>query len=126
MKQSTLQHHKEVMMLCEEKMITIETKSSLLVPHSTKQVTPPKTHSNIGKIDKYYTNCGMNNHNVETCRNKKEQATLVATEATQQSQKPQKTSSYACHIYDLNGHKMIDYPKFIEMQKMFHGKSMNS
>jgi len=24
----------------------------------------------------------------------------------------------------LNRHKMIDYPKFAEMQKMFHGKSM--
>jgi hypothetical protein len=22
----------------------------------------------------------------------------------------------------LNGHKIIDYPKFIEMHKMFHGK----
>ncbi len=48
---------------------------------------------------------------------------IVATiEATQHKKKPQKTSLYACHIYGLNGHKMIDYPKFIEMQKMFHGK----
>ncbi len=66
----------------------------------------------------------MNNHNVETCRKKKEQTMLVATEATQQNQKPQKTFSYACHICGLNGHKMTDYPKFIKMQKMFHGKSM--
>ena len=49
---------------------------------------------------------------------------MGAVEVTQQSQKPQKTSSYACHIYGLNGQKMIDCPKFIEMQKMFHGKSM--
>jgi hypothetical protein len=49
----------------------------------------------------------------------------VATrKATQPSQKPQKTSSYACHIYGLHGYKMIGYPMFIEMQKMFHGKSM--
>jgi hypothetical protein len=49
----------------------------------------------------------------------------VATkEATQPSQKPQKTFSYACHIYGLNGHKMIDCPKFTKMQKMFHGKSV--
>ncbi len=40
------------------------------------------------------------------------------------NQRPQKTSSYACHICGLNGHKMIDCPKFIEMQKMFHGKSI--
>jgi len=49
----------------------------------------------------------------------------VATkEATQPSQKPQKTFSYACHICGLNGHKMIDCPKFTKMQKMFHGKSV--
>jgi hypothetical protein len=60
----------------------------------------------------------MNNHGVETCRKK------VATEATQHNKKTQKTSSYACHICGLNGHKMIDCPKFIEMEKMFCGNSM--
>jgi hypothetical protein len=35
-----------------------------------------------------------------------------------------KTSSYACHICGFNGHKMRNCPKFTEMQKMFHGKSM--
>jgi hypothetical protein len=40
---------------------------------------------------------------------------VAATEATQSNQKPQKTSLYACHICALNGHKMIDFPKFIEM-----------
>jgi hypothetical protein len=29
---------------------------------------------------------------------------------------------YACHIYGLNGHKITNCPKFVEMQKMFHGK----
>jgi len=29
-----------------------------------------------------------------------------------------------CHICGLNGHKMINCPKFTEMQKMFHGKSV--
>jgi hypothetical protein len=28
------------------------------------------------------------------------------------------------HVCDLNGHKMIDCPKFVDMQKMFHGKFM--
>jgi len=36
MKRLTFQQHKEVMMLCEEGMITVEAKSALLVPHSTK------------------------------------------------------------------------------------------
>jgi len=41
---------------------------------------------------------------------------MVATiEATQPNKKTQKTSSYACQICGLNGHKMIDYPKFAKM-----------
>jgi hypothetical protein len=44
----------------------------------------------------------------------------VAT--TNVAQPSQKTSSYACHIYGLNGHKITNCPKFAEMQKMFHGK----
>jgi hypothetical protein len=47
---------------------------------------------------------------------------VATTKATQPSQKTHKASSYACHICGLNGHKMIDCPKFVEMQKMFHGK----
>ncbi len=47
---------------------------------------------------------------------------MVTTKATQPSQKPQKTSSYACHICGLNGHNMIDCPKFTKMHKLFHGK----
>ncbi len=46
----------------------------------------------------------------------------TTTEATQQNQKPHKTFSYAHHIFGLNGHKMTNCPKFVEMQKMFHGK----
>ncbi len=47
---------------------------------------------------------------------------MATIEAAQPSQKAHKTSSYACHIYGLNGHKMINCPKFAKMQKMFHGK----
>ncbi len=57
-------------MLCEEGLITTKARSAFLVPHSTKQMAPLKTYSNIRKIDKYYKNCGMNNHTVETCRKK--------------------------------------------------------
>jgi hypothetical protein len=49
---------------------------------------------------------------------------MATIEVAQPSQKPQKTSSYACHLYGLNRHKMTNCPKFVEMQKMFHGKSM--
>jgi hypothetical protein len=36
MKQSTLQQHKEVAMLCEEGMTTAEARNALLVLHNTK------------------------------------------------------------------------------------------
>jgi len=49
---------------------------------------------------------------------------MATIEVAQPSQKPHKTSSYACHFCGLNGHKMTNCPKFVEMQKMFHGKSM--
>jgi len=41
----------------------------------------------------------MTNHNVETCKKKKEQTIAATIEATQQNQKPQNTSSYACHMW---------------------------
>ncbi len=102
-------------MLCEEGMIITQARSAFLVPRNTKQIALIKTYSNIGKTNKNCTNYGMTNHNVETCR-KKEKQTMVATiEVTQPNQKPQKTYSYACHIYGLNGHKMTDCPKFVKM-----------
>jgi len=76
-----------VAMLCQEGMITTKVRSALLVPQSTKQATPTKTQSNARKNDKHCANCGMTNHNVETCKKKKEQTTVVTTEVTQSNQK---------------------------------------
>ncbi len=42
MKWSTLQH-KEVAMLCEERMNIVEARNALLLPHSTKHATITKT-----------------------------------------------------------------------------------
>jgi hypothetical protein len=70
-------------MLCEEGMTIVEARSALPVPQSTKHVAPMKTHNNTRKIDKRYTNCGMRNHNVETCRKNKEYTTMATTKATQ-------------------------------------------
>jgi hypothetical protein len=39
--------------------------------------------SNIRKIMKFYTNCGMTNHNVETCRKKKEHIMVATTKVAQ-------------------------------------------
>jgi len=71
MKRSTLQQHNEATMLCEEGMTT-KTRSELLVPQNTKDMTLIKTQSIIGKTYEYCINCGMTNHNVETCKKKKE------------------------------------------------------
>jgi hypothetical protein len=109
-------------MLCEEDMTIIEARNALSMPQNTKHATLTKTLNNIRKIGKHCINYGMTNHNVETCKKKNEQTTMAIIEASQPSQKPHNTFSYACHIYGSNGHKMIDCPKFVEMQKLFHGK----
>jgi hypothetical protein len=43
MKWSTLQQHKEAMMLCEESMTTTKARSALLVPQNTKHAALTKT-----------------------------------------------------------------------------------
>ncbi len=111
-------------MLCEQGMTTAEVRNALSVPHNTKQTLPTKTQSNTGKTNKHCINCGMMNHNVQTYKKKKEQTMVATTGVAQPSQKTHMTSSYACHTYGLNRHKMIDCPKFVKMQKMFHGKSI--
>jgi hypothetical protein len=65
----------------------------------------------------------MTNHNVETCR-KKKKIIVAIIEAAQPNQKLQNTSLYGYHICGLNGHKITNCPKFTEIQKMCHDKSM--
>jgi len=72
MKRSTLQQHKEATMLFEEGMTISETRSELSIPQNTKDATLMKTQNIIWKINEYCINCGMTNHNVETCKKKKE------------------------------------------------------
>ncbi len=82
-------------MLYEKGMIIVEARSALSIPQSTKHVTPTKTQSNMRMTDKHCTNCGMTNHNVDTCKKKKKQTTVATTKVAQPIQKTQKTSSYA-------------------------------
>jgi hypothetical protein len=102
-------------------MTIAEGRNAFSIPHNIKQVAPPKTQSNTRNNDKYCTNCGMNNHNVETCKKEKKETTVTTIEVAQLSQKPHKTSSYTCHICGLNGHKMTNCPKFTKMQRCFMG-----
>ncbi len=61
------------------------------------------------------------------CRvKKKEEPIVTTTYATNQPHKGQKNNSSTYHIYGLNGHKMINSPKFVEMQKMFQGENASS
>ncbi len=71
-------------MLCEEGTIATKARSALLVPQSIKQVVLEKTQNNIRNFDKHCTNYGMTNHNVETCRKKKERTTMATTEGHNQ------------------------------------------
>jgi hypothetical protein len=88
MKGSTLQQHKEARMLCEKGMTTTKSRSAFSIPQSTKKATLMKTRSNTWKTNKHCTNCGMLNHNVETCNKKKEETMVTTKEASQPSQKP--------------------------------------
>ncbi len=64
---------------------------------------------------------------METCKVKKKEEPIITTiKATNQLQKGEKNNLYVCHIYGLNGHKMINCPKFVEIQKMFQGKNASS
>ncbi len=57
---------------------------------------------------------------------KKKESTIATTKTITHNQKVQKNISYACPICGLNGHKMIDCPKFVKMQKMFQGKNASN
>jgi hypothetical protein len=64
----------------------------------------------------YYINCHRTNHNVETCRVKrKEDHVLVVSEVTIQQIKVQRHVKYSCHIYGDTRHKIVDFPKYIDM-----------
>jgi hypothetical protein len=71
----------------------------------------------------YYTNCHKTNHYVETCRIKrKENHVLVVFEVTIQQIKVQRPVKYSCHICGDTRHKIIDCPKYNDMQNMFKNK----
>ncbi len=69
----------------------------------------------------------MTNHNVENCRIKiKENHVRIIFEVTTQQIKIQKPMMHYCHICDDTGHKIIDCPKYSDMQNMFKNKGMKT
>jgi hypothetical protein len=73
----------------------------------------------------YYTYCHKTNHNVETCRiNGKEDPIPTISEVTTQHIKVERPVKYSCHICDDTRHKIIDCPKYNDMQNMFENKGV--
>jgi predicted metal-binding protein len=69
------------------------------------------------------TNYHMTNHNVETCRVKrKEDSILTIFKITIQQIKVHRLVKYSCHICGDTGHKIIDCPKYNDMQNLFKNK----
>ncbi len=57
---------------------------------------------------------------------KKEEPTIVAIEATTKACKPLRPLNYPYHIYGIVGHKLMNCPRFDEMQNMFKDKGSQS
>jgi hypothetical protein len=62
---------------------------------------------------------------VETC-NKKEEPIVSAIKVTTQVGKPPTLLNYPYHICGIVGHKLINCPRFGEMQSMFKDKGGQS
>ncbi len=125
MKRKTLQQHKEKALVCEEGISEVEAISSVSVPQSNKTISTQKPQTILEKIRMYCTNCHRTNHNVETCRVKrKENHVPTIFEVIIQQIKVQRLVRYFCHICGDIGHKIIDCPKYDDMQNMFKNKGV--
>jgi hypothetical protein len=78
------------------------------------------------KPSMYCTNCHHTNHNTETYRCKKEEPTIIVIEATTKVGKPPRPLNHPCHICGIVGHKLMNYPRFDQMQSMFKDKKGQS
>jgi hypothetical protein len=75
----------------------------------------------------YYTNCHKTNHNVETCRVKRKKNLVpIVFEVIIQQIKIYRHVRYSCHICVDIGHKIINCPKYDDMQNMFRNKGVKS
>ncbi len=112
----TLQQHKEATLVCEEGIFKVEAISNLLAPQSSKTILAKKPQTILEKIGMYCTNYHRTNHNLETCRVKRnEDPILIVFEVITQQIKVHKHVRYSCHICDDTGHKIIDCPKYDDM-----------
>jgi hypothetical protein len=69
----------------------------------------------------------LTNHNVETYKVKrKDDFVPTIFEVTIQHNKVYKPMKYSYHICGDTGHKIIDYPKYNDMQNMFKNKGVKT
>jgi hypothetical protein len=105
----------------------VEAINNLLIPHNSKIILAQKLQTRLEKIRMYYTNCRKTNHNVEKYSVKrKEDYVFLIFEVTTQQIKVWRLVRYSCHIYGDIGHKIINYPKYNDMQNMFKNKKMKT
>ncbi len=112
-------------MICEEGIFKVEAINNLLVPQNNKTILVQKPQTVLEKIGMYCVNYHRKNHNVETYRVKiKEDLVLIISEVNTQQIKVHRPMRYSYHICGDIGHKIIDCPKYNDMQNMFKNKGV--
>ncbi len=85
MKRETPRQHKELALLCEERISKLERQSFQLLLQVSRIVETTINESIACKRNMYYTNCHYTNHNTEACCSKqKEELTMVMTKVSGQ------------------------------------------
>ncbi len=113
-------------MIDDEGIYVFQAQSTFFVPQTIRTRSVAIGNHTIAKLNMDCINYHHTNHNVETCRSKKEEPTIVITKATTYANKPPKLLNYPCHICGIVGHKLTNYPRFNEMQSMFKDKGGHS
>jgi hypothetical protein len=67
MKRATPQQHKELALLCEERISKLAAQSFLLVLQVLRTIVTTIGQTIACKPSMYYTNCHYTNHNMEAC-----------------------------------------------------------
>ncbi len=106
-------------MICEKGIYVFEAQSTLSIPQTTETRSVVMGNQIIAKPNLFCTNYHRTNHNMETCRGKKEEEPTITTiEAIIQVGKAPRPLNYPCHICGIVGHKLMNCLKFGEMQNM--------
>jgi hypothetical protein len=72
-------------LVCEKGIFEVEVISNLSVPQNNKTISTQKPQIVLEKTWMYCTNCHRTNHNVETCKIKrKEKSIIVVSKVTTQ------------------------------------------